>query len=115
MSASNDLKEEIHDKYGEIAAHMRIGQGGCCSPATACCDDLTSYTKRNYVLALLGACVRRRRHVRNVGLQCDVESAFDRIFDTKFEPIFGSKTEACPTPIGQQLGHKPTAENAVSL
>jgi len=41
MSASNDLKEVIRDKYGEIAAHVRIGQGGCCSPATACCDPIT--------------------------------------------------------------------------
>jgi SAM-dependent methyltransferase len=41
MTASDELREEIRDKYGEIAAHVRIGQGGCCSPATACCDPIT--------------------------------------------------------------------------
>jgi len=41
VTASNELKDEIRDKYGEIAAHVRIGQGGCCSSATACCDPIT--------------------------------------------------------------------------
>jgi arsenite methyltransferase len=41
MAASDDLKAEIRDKYGEIAAHVRIGQGGACSPAMACCDPIT--------------------------------------------------------------------------
>jgi arsenite methyltransferase len=41
MTASNALKDEVREKYGEIAARVRIGRGSCCSSATACCDPIT--------------------------------------------------------------------------
>jgi len=45
MSAANDVKEVVREKYGQAALRVKAGQGGCCSSApsaTSCCDPITS-------------------------------------------------------------------------
>ena len=44
MSASSEIKDVVRQKYGEVAARVSAGQGGCCSTsrATSCCDPITS-------------------------------------------------------------------------
>jgi SAM-dependent methyltransferase len=40
MSALNDVKEIVREKYGQAALRVKGGEGGCCSPAPAasnCC------------------------------------------------------------------------------
>ena len=44
MSESNELKDVVRQQYGQVAARVSAGQGGCCSSAraTSCCDPITS-------------------------------------------------------------------------
>ena len=45
MTASNDVKEVVREKYGQAAQRVRSGQGnGCCGSRSAldCCDPITS-------------------------------------------------------------------------
>jgi SAM-dependent methyltransferase len=44
MSAPTELKDVVRHKYGQVAARVSAGQGGCCSTtrATNCCDPITS-------------------------------------------------------------------------
>ena len=45
MSAPNDVKEVVREKYSQAALRVTAGQSGCCSSApraTDCCDPITS-------------------------------------------------------------------------
>ncbi|MCC7218227.1 MAG: arsenite methyltransferase [Burkholderiales bacterium] len=45
MSAPNDVKEVVREKYGQAARAVRAGGGGCCGSAPnadRCCDPITS-------------------------------------------------------------------------
>lgn len=45
MSATNDVKEVVREKYSQAALRARAGQAGCCSSASRssnCCDPITS-------------------------------------------------------------------------
>jgi len=45
MSAPNDVKEVVREKYSQAALRVTAGQGGCCGgapSATSCCDPITS-------------------------------------------------------------------------
>jgi SAM-dependent methyltransferase len=45
MSAPNDVKEVVREKYSQAAMRVTAGQGGCCSSAPGakdCCDPITS-------------------------------------------------------------------------
>ncbi len=45
MSAPNDVKEVVREKYGQAALRVTAGQSGCCTSApraTNCCDPITS-------------------------------------------------------------------------
>jgi SAM-dependent methyltransferase len=42
MSASSEIKDVVRQKYGQAAARVTAGQGGCCSSAASCCDPITS-------------------------------------------------------------------------
>ena len=45
MSAPNDVREVVKEKYGQAARAARAGGGACCGPAPAadrCCDPITS-------------------------------------------------------------------------
>ncbi|MDH5264918.1 MAG: arsenite methyltransferase [Betaproteobacteria bacterium] len=57
MSAPNDVKEAVREKYSQAALRVKGGDGGCCAPvpaatsccgtapsraATSCCDPITS-------------------------------------------------------------------------
>jgi SAM-dependent methyltransferase len=45
MSASNELKELVREKYGDAASRVRKGGAGCCgsgAASTSCCDPITS-------------------------------------------------------------------------
>ena len=41
MTASNELKDVVREKYGEVASRVMTGNGVCCSAAAACCDPIT--------------------------------------------------------------------------
>ena len=45
MSATNDVRDVVKEKYGQAARAARAGGGGCCGPAPGadrCCDPITS-------------------------------------------------------------------------
>ncbi len=45
MNPASDVKAVVREKYGQAAASVKTGQGGCCSEAPAaleCCDPITS-------------------------------------------------------------------------
>ena len=45
MSAPNDVKEVVREKYSQAALRVTAGQSGCCGTApspTSCCDPITS-------------------------------------------------------------------------
>ncbi|MBK9116081.1 MAG: arsenite methyltransferase [Betaproteobacteria bacterium] len=45
MSAPNDVKDVVREKYGQAARAVRSGSGGCCGSAPGadrCCDPITS-------------------------------------------------------------------------
>ena len=45
MSATNDVRDVVTEKYGQAARAARAGGGGCCGPAPGvdrCCDPITS-------------------------------------------------------------------------
>jgi SAM-dependent methyltransferase len=44
MATSGDIKSVVRQKYGEVAARVTAGQGGCCatSRGSSCCDPVTS-------------------------------------------------------------------------
>ena len=45
MSAQNDVKEVVREKYSQAALRVTAGQGGCCGTAPnpmSCCDPITS-------------------------------------------------------------------------
>jgi SAM-dependent methyltransferase len=45
MSAPDDVKEVVRDKYGQAALRVQAGRSGCCGGArnaTSCCDPITS-------------------------------------------------------------------------
>src|SRR5512141_2970488 len=42
MSAPNDVKEVVREKYSQAALRVKAGQSGCCGSATSCCDPITS-------------------------------------------------------------------------
>ena len=45
MSAPNDVKEVVREKYSQAALRVTAGQSGCCTSAprtTNCCDPITS-------------------------------------------------------------------------
>ncbi len=45
MTAPNDVKEVVREKYGQAALRVKAGQGSCCGSApgaTSCCDPITS-------------------------------------------------------------------------
>jgi SAM-dependent methyltransferase len=41
MSATNELKDAVREKYGEVASRVSTGKASCCGPAAACCDPIT--------------------------------------------------------------------------
>jgi arsenite methyltransferase len=44
VNATTEIKDVVRQKYGQAAARVSAGQGGCCSSArgTSCCDPITS-------------------------------------------------------------------------
>jgi SAM-dependent methyltransferase len=45
MNSNTDVKRIVREKYGQAAARVKAGQGGCCSgvpSALECCDPITS-------------------------------------------------------------------------
>jgi ubiquinone/menaquinone biosynthesis C-methylase UbiE len=45
VSATNDVKDVVREKYGQAALRVKAGESGCCGSApsaTSCCDPITS-------------------------------------------------------------------------